>query len=303
MRTQKRSQWRDVHGVVLLDKPQGLSSNQALQKVRRLFSAAKAGHTGSLDPLATGLLPICLGEATKIAGLLLGSQKAYVTECLLGVTTDSADAEGEVLLTRPVPVLDSTIIEQALVGLRGRISQVPPIYSALKRDGVPLYRLARRGEVVDVPAREVEVHAFELLAIERDVLRLQVTCGSGTYVRSLVRDLGEALGCGAHVTALRRLWVAPFHAPRMYTLEELEQVANDGRAALDALLLPLEAGLSDHAHVSLDATQALHLGQGRSLALDLAPGNYLAYDDAQRLLALAEVAEDGVLRVVRGFNL
>ncbi len=157
----KRNDTRDVHGILLFDKPQGASSNQALQMVRRLYGAAKAGHTGSLDPLATGLLPICFGEATKIAGLLLGSRKAYLTECRLGITTDTDDAEGRVVSERSVPAFDDATLEAALAALRGRITQTPPAYSAIKRGGEPLYRLARRGETVEAPPREVDVHDFE----------------------------------------------------------------------------------------------------------------------------------------------
>lgn len=207
--------FRKLDGILLLDKPQGLSSNQALQRVRHLFRAEKAGHTGSLDPLATGLLPVCFGEATKIAGNLLGSRKAYDTVARLGIVTDTDDAEGQPLRERPVDRYDIATIDAALRGLTGRIQQVPPIFSALKRGGEPLYAKARRGEVIELESRPIDVHAFELLS-EQDLLdgdapqlRLHVECGSGTYVRSLVRDLGEALGCGAHVAELRRLWVDP----------------------------------------------------------------------------------------------
>lgn len=297
-----KKRWRDVHGLLLLDKPRGLSSNQALQKARHLFAAAKGGHTGSLDPLATGLLPLCFGEATKIAGLLLGSAKAYETECRLGITTDSADADGAVVATRPVPPLDEAGIERALAGLRGRIRQVPPIYSALKRDGEPLYRLARRGETVEIEPREVEVKRLELIGREGDCLRLHVECGSGTYVRSLVRDFGEALGCGAHVTSLRRLWVEPFNSPKMTTLAELEALAAGGYEALDRLLLPIEAGLGAYPVVVLDEQDSLRLRQGQVVRLAREPGLYVAKTTAGRLVALAEALADGTLRSVRGFN-
>jgi tRNA pseudouridine55 synthase len=295
--------WRDLNGILLLDKPDGMTSNQALQKARHLFSAAKGGHTGALDPLATGLLPLCFGEATKIAGLLLGSRKAYETECLLGVTTDSADAQGAVLETRPVPAFDASTLERALAPLRGRIQQVPPIYSALKKDGIPLYKLARRGETVEIEAREVEVQRFDLIEREGDRLRLHVECGSGTYVRSLVRDLGEALGCGAHVTVLRRLWVEPFVAPRMVGFEEIEAVAANGNEALDALLLPIEAGLTMYPTVVLDDSAAARLAQGQPVPFSHAPGVCVAKSEGGRLLAMAEVGADGKLRTIRGFNL
>jgi tRNA pseudouridine55 synthase len=303
VRQASRKRWRDVHGILLLDKPRGLSSNQALQKARFLFSAAKGGHTGSLDPLATGLLPLCFGEATKIAGLLLGASKAYETECLLGVSTDSADADGKVLETRPVPDIDAATIEKAMAGFRGRIQQVPPIYSALKRDGEPLYLRARRGESIDIEAREVEVHRFDLLGRQGNCLRLHVECGSGTYVRSLVRDLGEALGCGAHVTVLRRLWVDPFRSPDMITLDELESAAAEGAEALDRLLLPIEAGLPGYPVVILNDADSARLRQGQPFAHPGKPGLCIAKSLDGRLLAMAEIGSDGLLRTIRGFNL
>ena len=303
MRRQPKIRWRDVHGILLLDKPQGLSSNQALQKARILYRAAKGGHTGSLDPLATGLLPLCFGEATKIAGLLIGSGKAYETECLLGVSTDSADANGNVIETRPVPELDVGDIEKALQPFRGTIMQVPPMYSALKRDGERLYELARRGESIEIEPREVDVHRFDLIERQGHRLRLHVECGSGTYVRSLVSDLGESLGCGAHVTALRRLWVDPFRAPEMVTLDDLESAASRGVEALDKLLLPLEEGLRGYPEVILDEGEATRLRQGQSIQVAMGPGTCLAKSADGRLLALAETDSNGLLRTLRGFNL
>jgi len=262
-----RTPFRKLDGILLLDKPGGLSSNQALQRARHLFQAAKGGHTGSLDPLATGLLPLCFGEATKVAGLLLGARKAYDVEATLGVVTDTDDADGAVLRVREVPALETAAIEAALRPLTGRILQRAPIYSALKQGGEPLYARARRGEAIQAPEREVEVHAFELLARDGPVLRMRVECGSGTYVRSLVRDLGEALGCGAHVSMLRRSWVEPFRTPRMWTLDALQARAADGEAALDTCLLPIEAGLAAFPAVTLGAgDEARRLGQGQSLA-------------------------------------
>ena len=298
-----KARWRDVHGILLLDKPEGLSSNQALQKARNLYRAAKGGHTGSLDPLATGLLPLCFGEATKIAGLLIGSGKAYATECLLGVSTDSADAAGKITETRPVPALDAATIERAMAALRGRIQQVPPIYSALKRDGERLYELARRGESIEIQAREVEVHRFELLERQGDRLRLHVECGSGTYVRSLVRDLGEALGCGAHVTRLRRLWVDPFRTPDMKSLAELEAAAAIGIEALDGLLLPIEAGLAGYAGIVVNEAEGTRLRQGQPVPVSAEPGICTVKSENGRLLAIGETGSDGLLRTIRGFNL
>ena len=298
-----RTKFRPLHGLLLLDKPAGLSSSQALQQVRRLFRAEKGGHTGSLDPLATGLLPLCFGEATKIAGLLLGARKAYRTTAVLGVTTDTDDADGQPLQQRPVPPLDAAIIDAALAPLRGPITQRAPIYSALKQGGEPLYAKARRGEAIDAPEREVVVHALDLLEHDGSRLHLQVECGSGTYVRSLVRDLGETLGCGAHVEVLRRQWVEPFRAPRMYTLDELEALAEQGEAALDACLLPIAAGLADFPAVTLAPADAITLGHGQPVRLDAtAPADPVAIFAADgRALGLGRVDANGVLHPRRLF--
>jgi len=295
---------RDIHGILLLDKPQGLSSNQALQRVRRLYNARKAGHTGSLDPLATGLLPICFGEATKIAGYLLGSRKAYDAELRLGATTTTDDAEGEVVSTRPVPQLTDAGIETALGPLRGRITQTPPAYSAIKQGGVALYKRARRGEDVQVPTREVEVFGLDLLSHEADRIRLQVECGSGTYVRSIARDLGERLGCGAHLTSLRRTWVDPFRHPSMYSLEQLERELHEhGLAGLDTLLLPLESALDALPQLRVAPDQELALRQGKRFTQGglAATGLCRALDGRNRLVALVEIDPAGEVRVLRGF--
>ncbi len=312
-RTRPKTVFRKLDGILLFDKPQGLSSNQALQRVRHLFAAQKAGHTGSLDPLATGLLPVCFGEATKIAGGLLGARKAYDTVARLGQVTDTDDAEGQLLRERPVPRLDIPTIDAALATLTGRIQQRPPIYSALKRGGEPLYAKARRGEVVEVKPRAVDVHAFELRSTDDLIddlvgsdkpraLRLHVECGSGTYVRSLVRDLGERLGCGAHVSALRRLWVDPFRDPRMWTLEDLETLAARGQRSLDACLLPVEQGMVAWPGVEVSEPQARRLGHGQDLTGPFAPqGQVAIFDPGGRALGLGEIDGEGRLRPQRLF--
>ena len=306
-----RTVFRRLDGILLLDKPQGLSSNQALQRVRHLFRAEKAGHTGSLDPLATGLLPICFGEATKIAGGLLGARKAYETVAHLGVVTDTDDAEGQVLRERPVPVLTLNQIDAALHTMTGRIQQRPPIFSALKRGGEPLYAKARRGEVIDIEPREVDIHAFELLNAAdlldagEPYLRLHVECGSGTYVRSLVRDLGEIFGCGAHVAELRRLWVDPFREPKMWTIEALEDLRQRaGEDVLDACLLPIEAGMTSWPEVQINAAQSARLAHGQSLRgpYPYATRQVAITDEQGKGLGLGEVDEAGVLRPSRLFR-
>lgn len=286
-----RIDWRDVHGVLLLDKPQGMSSNQALQAVRRQLRAAKGGHTGSLDPLATGMLPLCLGEATKLAGGLLGANKAYLATACLGITTDTDDAEGRVLQTRPIPTLTLAQIEQALLPLRGVIAQHPPIYSALKRDGEAQYARARRGETVVTQARQVHVHSLECSRLAAPLLDLQIACGSGTYVRSLVRDLGEALGCGAHVTVLRRSWVDPFADEPMHPLEHLQAMSEDECLAA---VLPVERALLawPRAHVSESAAARLGRGQACEAMQDIAAGEVGLWL-GERGLGLGRVDEQG----------
>ena len=305
-----RKSFRKLDGILLLDKPRGLSSNQALQRVRHLFEAQKAGHTGSLDPLATGLLPVCFGEATKIAGGLLGARKAYDTVARLGIVTDTDDAEGRPLRERPVPTLTIDDIDAALRGFVGRIRQRPPVYSALKRGGEPLYAKARRGEAIEVEEREVDVHAFELQSAAdlldggEPLLRLHVECGSGTYVRSLVRDLGEALGCGAHVAELRRLWVDPFREPRMWTLDALEKLlAQAGERVLEACLLPIEAGMASWPQVRVSEAQAHRLGRGQGLRGPYKPAGQVAIvDEGGRGLGLGDVDAEGGLRPTRLFR-
>ena len=306
---QPRTQFRKLDGILLFDKPRGLSSNQALQRVRHLFRAEKGGHTGSLDPLATGLLPVCFGEATKIAGGLLGARKAYDAVARMGIVTDTDDADGQALLERPVPALNIEMIDVALRALTGRIRQRPPIYSALKRGGEPLYAKARRGEIVEVEEREVDVHAFELqsaadlLDAGEPLLRLHVECGSGTYVRSLVRDLGEALGCGAHVAELRRLWVDPFREPKLWTLDDLQALASRGEHSLDACLLPVETGMASWPPVDVDPAQAARLAYGQGVSGEFhPPGAVAIFDPKGRALGLGEVDADGRLRPQRMFS-
>jgi len=247
---QPRREKRPVHGLLLLDKPAGGSSNKALQKAKWLLKAKKAGHTGSLDPLATGMLPLCFGEATKLSQYFLNADKGYETTLQLGVTTDSADADGVITETRAVPALTVSDMERVCEPLRGPIKQVPPMVSALKVDGKRLYKLAREGITVERKARDVIVHELEITAFDPDqgTASLRVLCSKGTYIRSIVTDIGEALGCGAHVTRLRRTHVSPFEGAAMISLDELEAHADPAQ-----LLLPLDTGLSHFPAARLNA--------------------------------------------------
>lgn len=277
-----------IDGVLLLDKPLGLSSNTALQTARRLLNAAKAGHTGTLDPMATGLLPLTFGEATKFSQRLLDADKEYLATLRLGVETDSGDAEGQEISRAPVAV-DAVQLEQALAGLRGDIQQVPPMYSALKRDGKPLYEYARAGIEVERAPRPVTIFTLECLAFDADELRLRVRCSKGTYVRSLAIDLGRALGCGAHLTALRRTAIGPFSIDAAVTLEQLEA---SGDAT--ALLAPPDALIAECPRLDLDEMDALAISQGRVLNHDGPTGEVRLYSGT-RFIGLGCREADGRL--------
>ncbi|HJE71115.1 tRNA pseudouridine(55) synthase TruB [Pseudomonas oryzihabitans] len=286
---------RQVHGVLVLDKPRGFSSNAALQKVRWLLNAEKAGHTGSLDPLATGVLPLCFGEATKFSQYLLDADKGYSTVAQLGVTTTTGDAEGEVLERRAVTV-DEAAIQAALPAFRGQIEQIPPMYSALKRDGQPLYKLARAGEVVEREARSVTIARLELLALQEDRATLEVACSKGTYVRTLVEDLGAHLGCGAHVAELRRTQAGPFGLAQAISLEELEAAhAEGGSEALDRFLLPVDSGLEHWPLVQLTQHSAYYWLHGQPVRAANAPkfGLMRVQDDQGRFIGIGEIDDEG----------
>lgn len=292
-----------VLGLVLLDKPLGISSNRALQRVKRLYGAAKAGHVGSLDPLATGMLPICLGEATKIAGDVLSGRKCYRFLVRLGARTATGDAEGDVVEHAAVPVLDPALVERALAGLRGAQSQVPPMYSALKRDGQPLYRLARAGIEVERASRDIQIHSLEVLSIGADALELRVVCSKGTYVRTLGEDVARALGTCGHLGALRREWVEPFADAAMVTLAELEDAAAEGRA-LPAPLAP-DVALPDlpQARLSADETARVLHGQAARVPGFAAARRVCLYGPAGEFLGLGECQTPGVVQPRRLFVL
>lgn len=319
-RQSTRVQRRPVHGVLLLDKPLGLSSNQALQKAKWLLRAEKAGHTGTLDPLATGVLPLCFGAATKFSQLHLDADKTYETTVRLGVRTSTADAEGEVIATRPVQCSVGQVVE-VLDRFMGEIDQVPPMHSALKKDGKALYEYAREGETVEREPRRVTIHAIELLDMQlhgdAPQLRLRVVCSKGTYIRTLGEDIGEALGCGGHLIALRRVATGPFDVADAITIEALEALGEGER--LDALL-PVEGLLTGHERVTLDAEhagrflsgvrrrgdwpnqarvavfgpapdanpQAVLLGTAHTQGGELIPGRLLSPTDIQQILEACE---------------
>ncbi len=292
------------HGIVLLDKPEGLTSNQALSRIKRLFGTKKAGHTGTLDPMATGLLVVCLGHATRVCAHLLEADKAYWADVHLGVVTDTEDKEGEVLETREVPPLSEADVEAVLAQFLGDLQQVPPMYSALKHKGERLYDLARRGESVERPPRAVTIHSLEvtewrLTDSDRPGFAFEVTCSKGTYIRSLVRDIGETLGCGAHLCGLRRTQASPFHIDQALTLNQLESLSPE---ALFESLLPIQAALPDWPRVCLDRGAAGDFFHGRAIERarcdgveTVQAGQWVCVlADGQRCIGLAEMGESAL---------
>jgi tRNA pseudouridine55 synthase len=300
-----RRAWRRVDGIVLLDKPAGTSSTGALQRVRRLLQAAKAGHAGTLDPMATGMLPLCFGQATKASGSLLGSAKAYRARLKLGAATDTGDAEGTLVGEAAVPALAREQVLAVLGGLRGSGTQVPPMYSALKREGRPLYELARRGEVVPREPRAIDILRLDLVDLATDELEFEVVCSKGTYVRVLGEDIATRLGTVGHLTALRRLWVEPFANDPMVSLEQVEHwAADEARADPPDWLLPADSAFRGLPRLELTAGQALHLRQGRVLeapAGSVPAERVAAYDPAGDFLGVVSVGADGCVRTVRLF--
>ncbi len=299
----RRQKGRAVDGVLLLDKPIGLTSNQALQKVKRLFDARKAGHTGSLDPLASGLLPICLGQATKVSGFLLDASKRYQVTARLGQRTDTGDADGRVIEEQTVPLLDDDAVKRVLAQFEGTQKQVPPMYSAIKYQGQRLYKLARKGVEVERQARDIEIYGLELLNQEADVLQLDVACSKGTYIRTLIEDIARALGTVAHVIVLRRLGVGPYAEGRLYRLEELEALAGQGMGRLDDILLPVDSALEHWPSVELGADSAYYLMQGQAVMAPGAPssGKVRLYDKGHGFLGIGEVKLDGRVAPTRLF--
>lgn len=292
----RKSRGRNVNGILLLDKAIGITSNTALQKVKRLYQANKAGHTGSLDPLASGLLPLCLGEATKLSSFLLDADKAYEGVCKLGIKTSTADAEGEVIQTHPVPPLTEAQLGETLEQFIGEIEQIPPMHSAIKQHGQPLYKLAHQGIEVERQPRRVCIQSLRLIRFAGDEFAFELHCSKGTYVRTLVEDIGERLGCGAHLSALRRTQVGPFVLNQAVTLETLEKTFTEsGLTGLDGLLIPMEQALEKWPIVQLSENSAYYVRQGQAVQVAKAPtsGWVRLFANNDHFLGVGQILEDG----------
>jgi tRNA pseudouridine55 synthase len=301
--SRRNAKGRDINGIVLLDKDTGLSSNAALQKVKRLFFAKKAGHTGSLDPLASGILPICLGQATKVAQFLLDDDKRYFVRGKLGEISDTGDCEGKIIKTQAFEHVTESQIIDAVISFKGDILQIPPMYSALKKDGQPLYKLARQGIEIERPARPVTIHSIDFISYEQGVLTLDVSCSKGTYIRSLIQDIGDKLGCGAHVVELRRTGFAHIDISEAIKFSDLEALAGDDYEQLDAHIFPSENMLPNIESFTLDTAQTVDIKYGRSIASnqqDLSHKLKL-FDDQKQFIGIGELSEDGVIQPKRLF--
>ena len=296
---------RAVHGILLLDKPQGISSNGALQTAKRLFNARKAGHTGSLDPMATGMLPLCFGEATKVSQYLIDCDKRYRASMRLGITTNTGDAEGSVLSESPVVDVDQTRIEAIMAGFRGDIEQIPPMFSALKHQGKRLYKLAAKGIEVERSPRPVTIYQLDFCGYHDNVVDFDVHCSKGTYIRTLAEDMGQQLGCGAHLVALRRYAVGNYTDKTPIALEALESLRQEGSYdELDRHLLPLDSGLNHLPRLDLDDNAAQRLRNGIRLELDgLSSGELMRlYSPQEGFFGLGEQRPDGQLASRRIFH-
>lgn len=294
---------RPLNGLLLFDKATGESSNQVLQQVKRLYNAAKAGHTGTLDPLATGLLVVCFGRATKISDYLLTADKQYQVTLRLGVTTTSGDSDGDILKQKDATAIQVQQIKQAANQLTGDIEQVPPMYSALKHEGKRLYELARKGEQVERAARKVHIYQFSFIEQKQDLVKMHVHCSKGTYVRTLVEDLGELLACGAHVVELRRISLGPFIDPAMHTLPNLEQLSEQGMPKLDAILLPIESALQGWPIIRVSSEQMLDIQHGRPFQFpEMSEGDCARiYDANEQFYGMASFNQHGKI-VVKCLN-
>lgn len=295
MSRNRRRKGRNVSGILVLDKAKGLSSNAALQEVKRIYGANKAGHTGSLDPLATGVLPICLGEATKVSQFLLESDKKYRARIKLGIRTDSADSEGAVIERCEDFVVEAADVEKALRSFRGEIEQTPPMYSALKVGGVPLYKLARKGQTVEREPRKITVYSIEMTGFAADEIELEIACSKGTYIRTIADDLGQALGCGAHVIALHRTQAGAFTEEDCVSTEFLTQEKEAlGMQGIDGFLVPMDRAISDLPEVTLPSLTASCLRQGQAVLVRHLPEGGLVrlYEEGQ-FIGIGSIDDDG----------
>ena len=320
MGRQKKQRGRAVNGILILDKPAGVTSNFALQKVKRIFGAAKAGHTGSLDPLATGVLPLCFGEATKFSQYLLDSNKRYVVRAKLGVATDTGDFDGKIIEEKPVPELDEADLRKVISDFEGDIEQIPPMFSALKHQGQPLYKLAREGVEVERKPRKVTLFSIVLLSFSDDELELDVSCSKGTYIRTLIEDIGKVLGCGAHVTVLRRTEAGPYCLGQSISFDNIDELLQvnldpdnsieqsfstallDNKQSslhdyenLDSLLLPIWSAISDWPEVILPENTAYYLRQGQAVKVPEAPveGWVRLSQENECFLGVGQILDDG----------
>lgn len=295
MRKRKQN-GRDISGILLLDKPVGISSNEALQKVKRIFYAQKAGHTGSLDPLASGMLPLCFGDATKFSQFLLNANKRYRVVAKLGVKTETGDAEGKIIFEKSAEKVSKKSIEKILKEFTGEISQIPSMYSAIKHNGQPLYKLARQGIVVDRESRKITIYKLDLLDFAKDLIDLEVCCSKGTYIRTLIEDIGDKLNCGAHVFALRRLNCGVFDEKEMVTMSQLENLIDEKKfKELDDLLLPIDSMLKGFPEVNLSEAGAFYIKQGHPIIVPKAPTEgYVALKMKNgRFIGVGEILPDG----------
>jgi tRNA pseudouridine55 synthase len=305
MARRRREKGRNLHGILILDKPVGVTSNEALQRVKFLYRARKAGHTGSLDRMASGMLPLCFGEATKFSGYLLDADKIYEVTCKLGIETTTGDSEGDIVREMPVPDLSLVQVKQALERFRGDIKQIPPMFSALKHKGQRLYELAYQGIEVERKPRDIKIHVLELVRLEVPFLQLYIKCSKGTYIRTLAEDIGRHLGCCACVQELRRTGAGPFREEEMVSISEIEDLAQQGFVTMDKKLLSIDSALKQLPRVDLTQHIVDYLCDGQAVTVPHAPTSGLLriYRDDKVFLGLGEVLDDGRVAPRRLVNL